>query len=71
MSYDPPESDPDWCYSHCRSEPGPYFKACGECFHAFPTEADLIADDLAADGGGGTARRAEDIWSCPHCLHDF
>lgn len=75
----------DWCWSHGRSEPmgADIYRMCGECFHVFPTEAELIADhnrELAemrkrhsdeASAEMPDATSGEEIWSCPHCIHDF
>lgn len=75
----------DWCWSHGRSEPmdADSYRACGECSHVFQTEAELIADhnrELAemrerhSDEANAEIRdvtSGEEIWSCPHCIHDF
>jgi len=57
------------------------YKACSECWHVWPTEADFLADvantyrdiyqgepeALAA----ALARPADDWFHCPLCAHDF
>jgi hypothetical protein len=68
---DPPKNSPDFCWSHYVIEPMPdnCYRVCGECMHAFPTEADLIRDMWME---WGDYRHAGDqVHSCPHCIHDF
>lgn len=75
----------DWCWSHGRSEPvdDDTYRVCGECFHAFQTEADLIREHNAelaemrkrhsgeANAEISDATSGAEIWTCPHCIHDF
>lgn len=60
---------------------------CAECWHIFPTVADLLADHAALverlnahpinppPGFSAPPLVAktdpDQIWSCPHCAHDF
>lgn len=68
------------CYSHEEDEPDdPCYRVCGECFHVFPTAADLVRDHNAevqvmmAKWGGSllVAADVEEIFSCPWCSHDW
>ncbi|WP_055566017.1 hypothetical protein [Streptomyces atriruber] len=75
----------DWCWSHGRVEPDDEntYRACMECSHVFQTEADLVRDHNAALANYrrqnpanaphvmADATSAEEIWTCPHCIHDF
>lgn len=74
------DCDESHCYSHNEDEPQkPCYRACGECFHIFPTAADLVRDHNAevqvmmARWGGQllVAADAGEIHSCPHCAHSF
>lgn len=69
-----------FCYSHSTFEP--YTKGsipCGECFHVFYTERDLIddfnklvvAETLTRGHDAPFITTTENIFMCPHCLHDF
>lgn len=76
----------DWCYIHNESEPIPAdgaYRVCFECSHVFPTEQALI-DDIRSfweeyiygeypDGRCDYVPPTEgrEIFSCPHCAHDF
>lgn len=64
-----------FCVIHGVMEPDGFW-ACGECWHAWPTEADLTADIEAryADEGidlilGGF--NPQDYPTCPLCTHDW
>ncbi|MFJ4828452.1 hypothetical protein ACIP79_00700 [Streptomyces sp. NPDC088747] len=73
----------DWCFSHGRVEPDDEntYRVCLECSHVFQTEADLIRDHNAElaevrvrQPGAPVlpdATSGEEIWTCPHCIHDF
>lgn len=79
------DQDNDWCFSHNRREPVDEntYRVCGECFHVFQTEADLIRDhnaelaDMRSRHSDDAAREMPDatsgetIVTCPHCVHDF
>jgi hypothetical protein len=44
------------------------FRECGECYHVFQTEEELVEADAPLRG----CRIAGDqILSCPYCAHDF
>jgi hypothetical protein len=70
-------SDDEWCWHHNRSEPTPEggaYRICGECFHCFNTEADLLAADRTMRtevGLSGVAVSGDDVLYCPLCSHDF
>lgn len=61
----------DHCYAHNVDEPvtAGTFRVCGECRHAFQTQADLVAADQKSLGE--EARDPSAIYSCPVCAHDF
>ena len=68
------------CCSHGEDEPQePCYRACGECYHVFPTAADLVRDHNAevqammARWGGEllTAQHVDEILSCPWCSHNW
>lgn len=60
----------DWCYIHNRREPMvPGGIACGECWHVYANEQELIDAHNAWDGPQVTS--VEQIFSCPLCVHDF
>jgi hypothetical protein len=73
----------DWCYSHGCVEPDDEntYRACLECSHVFQTEADLIREhngllaDMRKRHPGDPAQpdvtSGDQIWTCPHCIHDF
>jgi hypothetical protein len=42
---------------------------CGECWHVFQTEDDLLNAD--AEWRGERLSNGDDVWSCPECIHDF
>jgi len=57
----------DLCYS-CGKKEIPAendFLKCGECFHIFRTEQELIALDWFGPGS------PTEIYACPLCAHDF
>lgn len=66
----------DWCYGCARCEPlrlGDY-RVCGECFHVFRTEEELIERAsrrwmVGADHSPTSV--ADSIAVCPICAHDF
>lgn len=66
--------DADFCYSHSRIErvESP-FLICGECFHRFPTAEDLVHDYNyeMSDLEGFVPKEVDQIFHCPHCVHDF
>jgi hypothetical protein len=63
-----PEADPNFCWiHHVIEKPGTI--RCGECFHWFADDAELIADHNAQPFL--KAASVEEIYSCPHCSHDF
>lgn len=75
-----PACDKMHCYSHGEDEPQePCYRMCGECYHVFPTAADLVRDHneevrIMMDKWGGSllvATDVADIFSCPHCVHNF
>lgn len=63
------------CYSHDVDEPDqPCFRYCYECSHVFPTEQALIDADNAVwvqMGRSAPNRPSDEIFCCPHCVHDF
>lgn len=68
------------CYSHGEDEEqSPAYRICGECYHVFPTAADLVHDHNAevqvmmAKWGGSllVVADAGEIFSCPWCSHDW
>lgn len=42
---------------------------CGECWHDFGTEENLIR--VANMESSRNITTLEDVWFCPLCLHDF
>lgn len=76
----------DWCAGHQRHEPVPEgvtpYRRCGECWHIFVTEQELIDADnemmnsiVGIEDGDGIVPlpkvKADQIWVCPVCCHDF
>lgn len=66
----------DLCYIHGYEPlPDKYYRMCGECFHCFVTEQELVQKDLdvrrEAFGPDAEVMQAEDIHTCPECTHDF
>jgi hypothetical protein len=62
-----------YCWSHEACEPvreGDYL-VCGECFHIFRTPEELVDALMATSEPGRQRPKAEDIFFCPHCIHDF
>lgn len=60
--------DEHHCWLHHVDEhPDGAYRVCGECFHVFPTAANL-EEALLADG---ISKPAADIFACPECAHDF
>jgi hypothetical protein len=64
------------CMAHNEDEPDdPHYRTCGECFHVFRTPEELIAVETEKFGDhhreviGGQVK--PEMWSCPHCTHDF
>jgi hypothetical protein len=47
--------------------------ACGECWHMFASPQELVDDynKLAAELDLRVVKTAEQVYSCPHCAHDF
>lgn len=76
---DPP--GPGWwsdCYSHyCWEKVAERpFLICGECFHVFNTAEELVEDDRKARQefmvpDVAKPRDPDQIFCCPHCVHDF
>jgi hypothetical protein len=66
-----------YCWSHNRYEDlnENTHTVCGECFHAFPTVEELVADFnrkvTADDQPDLTVDEVDSIFFCPHCIHDF
>jgi hypothetical protein len=62
----------DFCYSCGKHEPIPekFYRLCGECFHVFVTEEELLEADAKASGKE-RREHGELIQSCPLCIHDF
>lgn len=46
------------------------FRVCGECWHAFMTEVELVEAD-AKWGFPPSLKSVGKIYSCPLCSHDF
>lgn len=74
----PPAPGPDWCYSCNRSEPipdGGAYVVCPECWHVYPTAADLLASHnrVIAEMGDPTRDTLTDNLAsfCGECMHDF
>lgn len=72
------EGHPYYCAMHDTLEfppDGGAFRECGECWHLYATEADLVAatNDLIAQCGFPVPahENADKIYSCPFCIHDF
>lgn len=68
----------DHCHFHNVDEPRTGVGTghlCRECGHWFPTDADLIEATHAKRAEVGLpalpAIRAEEVYTCPHCSHDF
>jgi len=60
------------CYFHGpEAIPPDCFIVCGECGHAWTKQALEAADQRLFGQIGKGARPAEQIWSCPLCVHDF
>jgi len=64
-----------FCHIHNRMEPDGFW-ACGECWHAWPAEADLVADIVARYADIGidlilSAFNPQHYPACPLCTHDW
>ena len=62
------------CFWHERDEPGEPWHVCFECKHNYLSAADLLAEHnrvLAEMGCDHRAIRAEAVFCCPFCLHDW
>lgn len=74
------------CFWHNVDEPytpGVDYKACGECWHVWPTEADFRRDvQLLAEQMNTSRFRGDSpawvvpddlstVFACPLCAHDF
>lgn len=60
-----------WCAYHNAAEP--YVDdapICGECWHQFQSDQDLV-DQHNAEPGIRQAATAADVFACPLCTHDF
>ena len=68
---------PDFCWSCYKDEPIPEtgaFQVCGECFHVYVTEDDLLASHNRVLAEMGEPPRIElgDLRHfCGECIHDF
>lgn len=70
-----------YCWSHHKYENDlRAFKVCFECGHVFATELELISahNDVVEQinkndphPGARRAQKAEDVFCCPFCVHDF
>jgi hypothetical protein len=72
-----------WCAGCGQTEnPDGAYRICGECFHVFPSEDELIRQDyemklagraLFEDDRGAPepATNGDEVWICPVCCHDF
>jgi hypothetical protein len=63
------------CFAHDVDEPvdDPY-RVCFECHHAFPSAEVLLAEHntvLAAASPGSVETDVTQVFTCPHCVHDF
>jgi hypothetical protein len=61
------------CQIHQRPEPDlpGDFKACGECWHVWRTEAEFRADLAEWHGEAAWTMPLDQVWACPLCTHDF
>ncbi len=51
---------------------GESYKACGECWHVWQSEADFQADlDTLAFEMDMPRLSPDTVWCCPLCAHDF
>lgn len=70
-------SDDEWCWYHNRSESipeGGAYQICGECFHCFDTERDLIEATRKTQLDAGLSHGVVvvlPILFCPLCAYDF
>lgn len=66
-------NEPLDCFFHGKEViPHDCFIVCGECGHAWTRTALEAADrQLFGTIGDHTSRKAEQIFSCPLCVHDF
>jgi hypothetical protein len=63
-----------FCQVHWRYEDTTdAYRTCRECFHVFPTAQALLDDteELWNELGYEPIRDVEQIYSCPHCTHDW
>lgn len=79
----PPGYSASWCCSHHVMEPVPpnAYRVCFECGHVYPTAESLVEADRVLDaqirescddfGPEPLPVPADEILSCPECLHDF
>lgn len=65
-------SEECWFHGH-EPIPADCYRVCLECWHAFATEEDLLAAEreICARMGIAPAEKAEDVWICPLCTHNF
>jgi hypothetical protein len=64
----------DECFFHGHEPiPDGCYTVCGECWHAYVTEEELLeADAVAAEQvGAPPAAKASEVTFCPLCLHDL
>jgi hypothetical protein len=64
------------CTTHGDDEPDqPNYRFCVECGHVFRTPEELIAVETEQFGDYGRkvigGEVQPEMWSCPHCTHDF
>ena len=65
-----------WCAIHnCEEEPVAGGIKCGECWHLFPIEQDLIDEYVKMLEETGQIKvqinSVDQVLFCPLCLHDF
>ena len=74
MHFNTPLPD-DWCFTHQRREPTTptTYRVCGECWHVFETEQELVdaANRWDLPPGEQPFTAGEIIFACPECGHDF
>lgn len=65
----------DWCYYHNAHEPDADGPVCGECFHQFASDDDLLAEDIRVRREMGQTDNfptsAAEVFCCPFCVHDL
>jgi hypothetical protein len=64
----------DLCVEHYRHEPADEktYRVCGECWHAFQTEEELIDEfNKVLPSEVRSVNSGTQVFACPHCAHDF